>query len=376
MKLYKGYPVPSERMGMLWTLSSVKDLVIVEFGPEGSTRYLLQALKYFDCEAKAKIYTTMMDEEVVVLGNSEKLLKALQEVDEKNSPEYIIVFDSSVAAVIGIDVEGLCREYQPYINAKLIPITGGGLSGTYSQGVEDAFKLLVSFATQRKGNGSYFNILGCCADEFNQTIESQEIICLIKRLFNYEVNCVLPLDSSIEKCKTLGNARLNIVLRREALVAANILQEQFGTPYVYGRPYGLKGTFDWVKKIEETTGLHSDWTSLNKDIDEIKSLISNIRTINEVKASKNVIIGGHPDIVQGLKEFIVDELGLNCDSDTSSKTSDAVLVMDDGYNLSYVKQSGKIQTGYPLLEEEKRKQPALMGLSGVWYIASMLKDLL
>lgn len=42
MNLYRYFPVPSDRMGTLWTLGSIKDAYIVEFGPAGTTHFYIE----------------------------------------------------------------------------------------------------------------------------------------------------------------------------------------------------------------------------------------------------------------------------------------------------------------------------------------------
>lgn len=395
LKLYKDYPVPSERMGMLWTLSSIKDLVLVEFGPEGTTRYLLESLKHFGQEAEAKIFTTMMDEDIVVLGNTETLLKTLSEVDRKYSPEYIFVFDSSVASVIGIDVEGLCGEFQNQIKAKLIPIVGGGLSGIWTQGVEMAFKLLANIATDSFTTEATFNILGCCVDEFNHKAEVDEIIYLIEKIFKLKVNCILSAETSLEDCKNMGNSILNIVLRKEALAAAEILKERFGIPYVYGRPYGIEGTRSWIKNIEESIGYKAVLGCIDQEFKELENLLSQVKNRVKNKEALPVIIGGHVDTIIGLKSFVAEEVGLpiyylenawssqekqikyiNHNEYRSLIEREGIVLMADGLNLRLVNEKSRIQTSHPILEEITVEQPGLMGIGGARYILNKLTNLL
>lgn len=150
MYLSNNYPVPSERMGLLWALSGVRELVIVEFGPEGTTRYLLESLKEFGNAAQASFYTTTMDEDVVVFGNYDRLNQVLMEIDQRLHPEVIVVLDSSVAAVIGVDLDGICHEIKPHIDAKLITIKGGGLKNDWTVGIETALRLLGQIAIKNR----------------------------------------------------------------------------------------------------------------------------------------------------------------------------------------------------------------------------------
>ena len=59
---------------------------------------------------------------------------------------------------------------------------------------------------------------------------------------------VMGLESDIEDLETAGAARLNLIIRNEALEAGNSLKDRFGTPFVYGAPYGYQGTIDWLKR--------------------------------------------------------------------------------------------------------------------------------
>ena len=39
MSLCRYLPVPSDRMGIIWSLLSVKDSIILEYGPAGTTHF-------------------------------------------------------------------------------------------------------------------------------------------------------------------------------------------------------------------------------------------------------------------------------------------------------------------------------------------------
>ena len=40
-------PTPSDRMGLLWTLLTIKDGVILELGPSGTTHYSMESISEF-----------------------------------------------------------------------------------------------------------------------------------------------------------------------------------------------------------------------------------------------------------------------------------------------------------------------------------------
>ena len=56
-------------------------------------------------------------------------------------------------------------------------------------------------------------------------------------------------DASKLKLNTNNAMNVNLIIRNEALEAGNSLKDRFGTPFVYGAPYGYQGTIDWLKQI-------------------------------------------------------------------------------------------------------------------------------
>jgi nitrogenase molybdenum-cofactor synthesis protein NifE len=77
--------------------------------------------------------------------------------------------------------------------------------------------------------------------------------------------CILPSHGSVSKIEEMGSAHINLVLREEGKKAAEELKERFGTPYLFGRPYGYKGTEDWLKRISETLKIDLNQEFINKE---------------------------------------------------------------------------------------------------------------
>ena len=44
MQLCKYYPVANDRMGIIWTLSSIEGACVIEFGPAGTTHYAVEGV--------------------------------------------------------------------------------------------------------------------------------------------------------------------------------------------------------------------------------------------------------------------------------------------------------------------------------------------
>ena len=136
-------PPMNYRMGLLHTLVSVPETLVLEYGTAGTTAYTLKTMQMThgkDCSNH--LFTTGMSENEIVMGNTSRLENALKTLDENYSPKAIFVLSTAVSEVTGIDVKGVCHYMQEEIKAKLIPCTGHGYGGSYEAGVEAAYKLI------------------------------------------------------------------------------------------------------------------------------------------------------------------------------------------------------------------------------------------
>lgn len=143
MSLTRFLPIPSDRMGILWSLLAIEDCVILEYGPAGTTHFSMGLFGELGESQQNRLFTTHMSEDDVVMGDVSRLEKALMEIDRNFAPQVIFVVASSVAAVIGTDIKGVCSYMQEKVKARLIAFEQGGFRGDYSVGLLEAYKLLV-----------------------------------------------------------------------------------------------------------------------------------------------------------------------------------------------------------------------------------------
>lgn len=130
MALYKYYPMPSDRMGSLWTLLPIKDAYILEFGTSGTTRFELNSFARMQGEQNSKIFTTHLDETDIALGEMTRLDKAIDEIIKSHNPTVIFVMPSTLSATMGADIAIHCKIYEKkYNNTKIIPIKNDGFQG-------------------------------------------------------------------------------------------------------------------------------------------------------------------------------------------------------------------------------------------------------
>lgn len=313
MSISKYFPVASDRMGIIWTLSSIKDLCIIEFGPAGTTHYSVESIGQINGEDLATIYSTDMDESDITFGTYEKLEQSIKEVDINKKPKYIFVMASSVSSIIGADVKSVCRELQGEVNAKLIPITTGGLKYDYNVGVEEALELIVKNIVKScdKKEDSY-NIIGSNIDEYNFLSDSEEIKRMMKSVFNKDLNTTFTSYTSVDELEGAARASLNIVIRKEGLKAAEYMKKKFNIPYVYRKPIGLTQTMKFIDEIKELMNYEVNEEVLHKEITLLKKYLFRMRFKLRNLDNKKVGIFGDYDTVHSMKSFI-EELGLCVD---------------------------------------------------------------
>ena len=253
MSLIRYLPTPSDRMGILWSLLSIKDSVVVEYGPAGTTHYSMGLFGSLGIEIQNRLFATHMSEDDVVMGDVSRLEKALLEVDQWYRPKVIFVVASSISAVIGTDLKGVCAYMQKEVTARLITFEQGGFRGDYSFGIREAYRLLTDQMAEASAEKreDVFNIFGASAWAYRSASDVNEIKRLMKEAFDMECHVCLCHEAAAEAVRTCGCAKINLVLRGEALPAAQILEERCGTPYVQGGPYGYEGTLKWLEQISK-----------------------------------------------------------------------------------------------------------------------------
>ena len=256
MSLCRFYPPASDRMAIMWSLMPVEDAIVLEYGPAGTTHFGGGLYSSLGITLRQSLFTTHISEDDVIMGDVSRLEKAIAEVDQAYGPKVIFVVASAVIAVIGTDIRGVCRYMQEKVNARLIAFEDGGFRGDYTYGLRAVYRLLATQIADlnEPKEEKTFQILGASAGAWRVRSDVWELQQLMEEAFGWRCRLVMGLETTVHQLETAGSAALNLVIRCEALEAANILKKKYGTPYVYGVPYGYQGTIDWLNRISETIG--------------------------------------------------------------------------------------------------------------------------
>lgn len=141
--------------GAAGILAGIKDISIVIHSPQGCSSTVSVAYDTHEIDfTKRKVACTRLFETDIVMGASDKLKELIREVDSKFKTRAIFVIGTCAADIIGEDLEGLCRNLQPQINAKLIPLMAGGFRGDSYAGIDMGLKVLFPFIKKQSEKNS------------------------------------------------------------------------------------------------------------------------------------------------------------------------------------------------------------------------------
>lgn len=260
MSLTRYLPLPSDRMGILWSLLSVDGSIVVEYGPAGTTHFSMSLYGELGVDHENRLFTTHMSEEDVIMGDVSRLEQAIAEVDEAYEPKVIFVVASSITAVIGTDLKGVCNYMQDKVRARLIGLEQGGFRGDYSAGLAAAYRMLAEeFPEQgiRTPDPTY-NLLGVSQGSYRAKSDVWELQELLFQAYGWRQKACYCCDTSVEQLRESGGAWVNLVLRGEAAGAAQIMEKTCGIPWIQGVPYGYRGTMEWLESLEASAGRKPD----------------------------------------------------------------------------------------------------------------------
>jgi nitrogenase molybdenum-iron protein alpha/beta subunit len=241
--------------GVASVAAGIWDVGIVIHSPQGCAATVAAAFDAHEIDfTKRKVGCTRLFETDVVMGAAEKLAGLIKEVDGTFGTQVLFVIGTCAADIIGEDIEGLCRQLQPDVRARLIPVMAGGFRGDSYDGIDLGLKTLLPFiATDRPKTERSVNLIAPQAN-LNPTWRADlEWVKTILQSFNIKVQTVLSQLASWEELEEAGRAAASILLSHDAGDSfGRKLQEIYGIPLILADiplPVGLKNTARWLRAL-------------------------------------------------------------------------------------------------------------------------------
>ncbi len=193
--------------------------------------------------------TTDLSELDIIHGGEDKLFAAILAIAERWQPPAVFVYVTCVPALIGDDVEAVCRAAADRLGVPVIPVMAPGFAGSKNFGNKlagDALLDHVIGTREPEVTTAYdINLLG----EYNVAGDLWQILPLLDTL-GIRVLASITGDARFNAVATAHRARLDVVVCSQAMASlARKLQERYQIPFVEVSFYGLTETSDALRTI-------------------------------------------------------------------------------------------------------------------------------
>jgi light-independent protochlorophyllide reductase B subunit len=302
--------------GAAGILAGIRDISIVIHSPQGCSSTVSAAYDVHEIDfTKRKVACTRLFETDIVMGASEKLRGLIKEVDSKFKTRAIFVIGTCAADIIGEDIEGLCRNLQPQVNAKLIPLMAGGFRGDGYAGIELGLNALFPFIKiQDKKIPNSVNLLAPQANLNPTWWADLKWVREVLEKIGIKVQAVLPHETSLEELENAGCASANILLSHDAGYKFGVkMQEIHDIPLILSDiplPVGLKNTARWLRAVGKYFGVEEKVETIIKDGEALTIDALRRRGLMMIQRYRNcrVAVSADATLGIGLTRMLFEEL--------------------------------------------------------------------
>ncbi len=193
--------------------------------------------------------TTDLTEQDIVMGRGEKrLFHAIKQAVDSYQPAAVFVYNTCIPAMIGDDIEAVCKEAERRWGTPVVPVDAAGFYGTKNLGNRIAGETMVKHVCgtrepdplppgiERPGFKVHnVTLIG----EYNIAGELWHVLPLLDEL-GLRVLGSLSGDARFREVQTMHRAEVNMMVCSKAMInVARLLKERFGTPWFEGSFYGV-----------------------------------------------------------------------------------------------------------------------------------------
>ncbi len=196
-------------------------------------------------------FTTAITEQDIIFGGEKHLYKAIKEVVEKYNPPAVFVYQTCVPAMIGDDLEAVCKAAATKLGKPVIPINVPGFVGSKNLGNKLAGEALLDYVigTEEPAETTPYdiNIIG----EYNLSGELWQVKPLLDELGIRILACISG-DAKYHEVARSHRARAAMMVCSKAMInVARKMEEHYGIPFFEGSFYGIGDMSDALRKISQ-----------------------------------------------------------------------------------------------------------------------------
>jgi len=196
-------------------------------------------------------FTTDINETDVVFGGEKRLYKSIREIIEKYDPPAVFVYQTCVPAMIGDDIDAVCKAAKEKFGKPVIPVNAPGFVGPKNLGNKLAGEALLKhvIGTEEPEYTTPYdiNIIG----EYNLSGELWQIKPLLDELGIRILSCISG-DGRYKEVASSHRAKAAMMVCSKAMInVARKMEESYGIPFFEGSFYGIEDTSDALREISQ-----------------------------------------------------------------------------------------------------------------------------
>ncbi|MFN3988424.1 MAG: nitrogenase iron-molybdenum cofactor biosynthesis protein NifE [Rhodocyclaceae bacterium] len=208
--------------------------------------------------------TTDLSEQDVIMGRGEKrLFHAIRQTVEQHAPAAVFVYNTCVPALIGDDIDAVCKAAVERWGVPVVPIDCAGFYGTKNLGNRIAGEAMVKHVIGTREPDPLppeavppgirihnINLIG----EYNIAGELWYLTPLFDEL-GIRVLCTLSGDARFHEVQTMHRAEVSMLVCAKAMInVARKMEERYGIPWFEGSFYGITDTSQALREIARIIG--------------------------------------------------------------------------------------------------------------------------
>jgi nitrogenase molybdenum-cofactor synthesis protein NifE len=194
-------------------------------------------------------FTTDINETDVVFGGEKRLFKSIREIIQKYDPPAIFVYQTCVPAMIGDDIDAVCKAAREKFGKPVIPINSPGFVGPKNLGNKLAGEAILQhvIGTEEPEYTTPYdiNIIG----EYNLSGELWQVKPLLDELGIRILSCISG-DGKYKEVASSHRAKAAMMVCSKAMInIARKMEEKYDIPFFEGSFYGIQDSSDSLREI-------------------------------------------------------------------------------------------------------------------------------
>lgn len=194
-------------------------------------------------------FTTDLNEHDIIFGAETKLRQAIEAIARDQRPKAIFVYATCVTALIGEDLDSVCKQAAQALALPVIPVHSAGFRGSKNFGNRLGGQALldhvIGTSPAPRQAGPSINIIG----EYNIAGEVWAVEPLLEAL-GIRVQARITGDGRYEAIAAAHQADLNVVICSKALLnVARTMEKRYGIPFIEASFYGSANVSQCLRQI-------------------------------------------------------------------------------------------------------------------------------